>query len=770
LKLTKIDDVIKKAASIFLYVDDTVSQLITDWTAHLQTDFTRRPTLAFLAPIRTVSCEGESTIRGTATTTAYRLPRPPQTTIGIMRGLKNATMAGNISNQRYEAEHHITRHLKVVSETEATRETSRWRETLGEANLNGQDDKKLRKLHLKNLSLEHENEQLAERIHTIMTECRQDATIEYTPGWRIGKVGTVIDCYASKKNDAEKFTTMHGRSVEAERAEHKRQNFNMKLYNSIQRARSAYAVEDCMKSYEHNRHLARVLNNKVSHTTLHLGLVKAAREKEQAKRKSKARKAGATGSRPSSGTNRAAAGLATSDSAVSSFGLAGPQQQDARPSSAALAGAPADARQYAAQPRPSTTQATGARPRPHTVSYNNASSSSSKDLTAAAEIVGVKKSSQLATEARDSAANQARLQQEYPASYVYASSMGGVIERASVKPFTAPAPSSSSPKSAALFPTLLAPESLSASIAGELWETFNRIGSVGPAAVQEPAARPKTSAGTYSSGIVRMEDWGQGALNGGWEKSLVPLIRLGERASDRRETWMVDTRNVYLRRLPSEGQGQGQGRSRPGTASGIGPTPTPATAGKAYTYRNSSPKGDRRAASTPLSDNNNNNNNGTEGGAGPLRQPYCPELVNIDASGPGSVGLAGDSSISGLEGGSIDDGSVTVLPVGPAGVDSHVVIADESDTAGAAGASAVGLQSSVLRGTSSSRVSSPTLLDRYKPPSPAQVRTESRRAKKKEQGWSDDFAGKQTKFNRSTVDVSVKGGRVRIAEGLFAPI
>ena len=676
-------------------------------------------------------------------------------------------MAGSMSNQRYEAEHHISRHLKVVSEAEATRETSRWREaSVGNAQIYGQDEKKLRKLHLKNLSLEHENEQLAERIHTIMTEARQDATIEYTPGWRIGKVGTVIDCYISKKNDAEKFSSMHGRSIDAERAERKMQNTNMKLYESIQRARSAYAVEECTKHYEHNRHLARVLNNKVSHTSLHLGLVKAAKEKEKKKKMNLARRASG---RPSSGTTTAVAGsagraggLVSSDSAISSFRYSAAERQgDTGPASAALAITSSDSRQYAVA-RPNTTQATGTAST--TISYNNASSSIPTTLAVAAETIGLKKNSRLAVEARDNAATQTRLQQEYPVSYVYASSMGGIIDRASVKPFTAP--SSSSPKST-FPPTLLAPESLSASIAGDLWQSFNRIGSVGPA-VQEPPVRPKTSAGsagsaTNSSSIVRMDDWGQGAINGGWEKGLVPLIRLGERSSDRLDQRLSDTRNVYLRKFPSEGRPGTAGGSGSGWALGPGSGTGPGATGKPY--RDRAQKAHRRlpAPGSPFA-----SNNGPEEGHSLVpatdaakRQPYCPELINVDTSGPG-IGSMSDTSA--LEGVSVDDGSVTVLPPDAAGL--HAVNDGANTTSVHARAGAIAGQSSVLRGSSPSYTTS---LQRNAPPSPAQLRTEGRRAKKREEGWTDDIFGKHLAYNRRTVDVSVKGGRMRIAESLFAP-
>ena len=414
--------------------------------------------------------------------------------------------------------------------------------------------------------------------------------------------------------------------------------------------------------------------------------------------------------------------------------------------------------------RPNTKQTTGTAS--VTISYNNASLSTPITLATAAETIGLKKNSRLAVEASDNAATQARLQQEYPASYVYTSSMGSVIDRASIKPFTAP---SSSPKSI-FFPTLLAPESLSASIAGDLWQSFSRIGSVGPA-VQEPPERPRTSAGnagraTNSSSIVRMDDWGQGAINGSWEKSLVPLIRLGERSSDRLETWQTDTRNVFLRKFPSEGRPGTTGGGGRGGGSVLGPGPAPGTAGKPY--RDSAQKAHRRLP-TPVAAPFASNHGPEEGRSSvpatdaASRQPYCPELINVDvdATGPGTSSM---SDTSALEGASIDDGSATVFPLAAGGL--HIVHDGANTDSAHAHAGTIGLHSSVLRGSSSSYT---TALQRNAPPSPAQLRTEGHRAKKREEGWTDDIFGKHLAYNRRTVDVSVKGGRMRIAESLFAP-
>ena len=521
-----------------------------------------------------------------------------------------------MSNQIYEAQHHIARHLKVLDEAAATKETSRWREEL--INSTPIDDtKKLRKLHLKNLSLEHENEKLSERLHGILTECRKDATIEYQPGWRIGKGGTVIDCYASSKNDAERFASMHGRGVEEERQEKKRQAVNIKLYESIQRARSTYAVEDIRKDWEHHKRLAKVLDNKVSHTTLHLGLVKAARDKQRKKslkesqqlqqqqqlllqqqQQQQQQQEGGEG-----GTM-----LMTADSAVSAFSTGNDRPHtSAGPVAASSSSMPLHYRgshtnnsnhQHQQQPggegsRPMTVP--HHHPSPHSVTIVAPTSASDDEV-----VMGVKRDRQLEIAARASEDAQWRLQQQYPESFVYASNMGDVIDLHQKKsitnttgtstnhrPFTShqspphgtavihtgtgtgrttTAPTSSS---STIFPSLLSPESLSNSIAAQLWDSFQRMeGSRQPdplsAYIHDPLTHPSSAAGrprtaTRTGGMASSNsvtghsitdavDWSEGAINGGWEKSTTPIIRLGEKNQDRYDTWRNSTRNVFMRK------------------------------------------------------------------------------------------------------------------------------------------------------------------------------------------------------------------------------
>ena len=146
---------------------------------------------------------------------------------------KGILAEGNIANQRYvslaslniqstmiinylkfirfNAEQHAKRHHDIVfGETLPTRETSRWREDL-DLQFSKRDTKKDDKQKVKILKIETENERIAERIYDIMKDSREATSREYLPGWRIGKGGTVIDCYRSTRNDSEKFSSMHGR-------------------------------------------------------------------------------------------------------------------------------------------------------------------------------------------------------------------------------------------------------------------------------------------------------------------------------------------------------------------------------------------------------------------------------------------------------------------------------------------------------------------------------------------------------------------------------
>jgi len=53
---------------------------------------------------------------------------------------------------------------------------------------------------------------------------------------------------------------------------------------------------------------------------------------------------------------------------------------------------------------------------------------------------------------------------------------------------------------------------------------------------------------TVGHSLTDAVDWSEGAINGGWEKSTTPIIRLGEKNQDRYETWRNSTRNVFMRK------------------------------------------------------------------------------------------------------------------------------------------------------------------------------------------------------------------------------
>ena len=86
------------------------------------------------------------------------------------------------------------------------------------------DHKKGFREQIKNNDIENVNAIIARRLYYVMSENRLEATTEYAPGWRLGKKvgGTVIDCYASERNDAMKHYYMHSRSLGNAREERNR--------------------------------------------------------------------------------------------------------------------------------------------------------------------------------------------------------------------------------------------------------------------------------------------------------------------------------------------------------------------------------------------------------------------------------------------------------------------------------------------------------------------------------------------------------------------
>ena len=407
---------------------------------------------------------------------------------------------------------------------------------------------------------------------------------------------------------------MHGRGIEEERQEKKRQTVNIKLYESIQRARSTYAVEDIKKDWEHHKRLAKVLDNKVLHTTLHLGLVKAARNKQRKKSLKESQQhqqQQQQGQRYPSPQYEGEGGTTTmpmtADSAASAFAAGNDRPYTSAGTAAAASSMPlhyrGDGHTNNNNQQQSTAIMGGQGQRPMTVPHDRpspqfiaAATSAPSTATASGEVMmGLQRDRQLEVEARASEDAQWRLQEQYPASFVYAGPMGDVIDlhqktatstsTSTHRPFSshqspphatvvihtgagtgrgtaAGAASSSS------FPSLLSPESLSNSIAAQLWDTFTRmdgsrqpdpltLNTHDPLSQAPTAGRPRTAQSTRgaasSSGggghsLEDAADWNDGAINGGWEKSTTPIIRLGEKNQDRYETWRNSTRNVFMRR------------------------------------------------------------------------------------------------------------------------------------------------------------------------------------------------------------------------------
>lgn len=89
---------------------------------------------------------------------------------------------GSMANQRYEINKHIQRHLQVVQHTNASLETTRWKE--------GTPAKPIGNCYSKNRLIVEEinnrNEALSNRLFSIMHEQREARSYEHAPGWRAG--------------------------------------------------------------------------------------------------------------------------------------------------------------------------------------------------------------------------------------------------------------------------------------------------------------------------------------------------------------------------------------------------------------------------------------------------------------------------------------------------------------------------------------------------------------------------------------------------------
>lgn len=159
---------------------------------------------------------------------------------------------GNIAIAKYEAQMHIHRYLNVLENAKPSRETYRWRSKDEPTYSFRKQDGKMK---LKFKSIKKDNEKLCERIYSIMTDHRETKTVEYAPGFRIGRGGTVIDCYPTRLYDNEKFKDLHGRQHTRKKNELKISKENNAFQSHLHRLKSPYSAELMKKDYDKNRYL-----------------------------------------------------------------------------------------------------------------------------------------------------------------------------------------------------------------------------------------------------------------------------------------------------------------------------------------------------------------------------------------------------------------------------------------------------------------------------------------------------------------------------------
>ncbi len=87
-----------------------------------------------------------------------------------------------VFTSKYEATKNMKRHILVSTKTEASFETSRWREPGSDykfAKQTGHQERLDKAIHKANLLL-------TQRMYDVVTEKREKRTTEYAPGWRTG--------------------------------------------------------------------------------------------------------------------------------------------------------------------------------------------------------------------------------------------------------------------------------------------------------------------------------------------------------------------------------------------------------------------------------------------------------------------------------------------------------------------------------------------------------------------------------------------------------
>lgn len=125
-------------------------------------------------------------------------------------------------------------------------------------------------------SLKEDNAILTNRIFEIVTEDRERRTHEFCPGLRVGRGGTVIDCYESSCQPFSEYKQYVRKKMRRNKDE-KIDQGNVYIKKYIDASKSTVANKDLRKSYENNRVLYNFLSSGTPHTALHLGILKKAK-------------------------------------------------------------------------------------------------------------------------------------------------------------------------------------------------------------------------------------------------------------------------------------------------------------------------------------------------------------------------------------------------------------------------------------------------------------------------------------------------------------
>lgn len=101
--------------------------------------------------------------------------------------IKQKTLVGNIANQKYEASRNIERHIEIITNTQPTQETTRWKASQPYYFMK-QEGRLVVEERLRN----KDNQLFNQRLHQLATERREPDAREHAPGWRTGR-GTLCN-------------------------------------------------------------------------------------------------------------------------------------------------------------------------------------------------------------------------------------------------------------------------------------------------------------------------------------------------------------------------------------------------------------------------------------------------------------------------------------------------------------------------------------------------------------------------------------------------